>query len=94
MADILPLQFLQKKKKKLPCSRSSQIPFSLDPMSFLGAILLVRKALPRFFLCIFTSLTTRLKKRVFSKRDLLLRWKVFLKSGKIPALLYLGKGPE
>jgi hypothetical protein len=51
MADILPLQFLP--RKKLPCSRSSQIPFSLNPMSFLGAILLVRKALPRFFLCIF-----------------------------------------
>jgi hypothetical protein len=42
-------------------------------MSFLGAILLVRKALPRFFL-------TCLKKRVFSKRDLL-GWKV-------PARLY------
>jgi hypothetical protein len=64
-----------------------------QPYEFSGcAILLVRKALPRFFLCIFSSLTC-LKKRVFSKRDLL-RWKVFLKSEKIPALLYLGKGPE
>jgi hypothetical protein len=38
-----------------------------------------RKALPGFFLCIFSSLTC-LKKHVFSKRDLL-RWKV-------PARLY------
>jgi hypothetical protein len=56
------------------------------------------KALPGFFLCIFSSLTC-LKKPVFSKRDLL-SWKVlaslslFLKSEKIPALLYVGKGPE
>jgi len=67
-------------------------------MSFLGAILLVRKVLPRFFLCIFSSLTC-LKKRIFSKRDLL-GWKVpaslslFLKNEKIPALKDLGKGPE
>ncbi len=65
-------------EKNLLCSRSSQIPFSLNPMSFLGAILLVRKALPRFFLCRF--FLTCLKKRVFSKRDLL-GWKV-------PARLY------
>jgi hypothetical protein len=50
-----------------------------------------RKALPEFFLCIFSSLTC-LKKPVFRKRDLL-RWNVtatlslFLKSEKIPALL-------
>jgi hypothetical protein len=50
------------------------------------------KALPGFFLCIFSSLTC-LKKPVFSKRDLL-QWKVpaslslFLKSERIPALLY------
>jgi hypothetical protein len=56
------------------------------------------KALPGFFLCIFSSLTC-LKKLVFSKPDLL-RWKVsaslslFLKSENIPALLYIGKGPE
>jgi hypothetical protein len=37
------------------------------------------KALPAFFLCIFSSLTC-LKKPVFSKQDLL-RWKV-------PAMLY------
>jgi hypothetical protein len=85
----------------------------------------LRKALPGFFLCIFSSLTC-LKKPVFSKWDLL-GWKVparlywdlltsrgtsqvvlgssdlwkvpasqslFLKSQKIPALLYIGKGPE
>ncbi len=34
----------------------------------------IRKALPGFFLCIFSSLTC-LKKPVFSKRELL-RWKV------------------
>jgi len=56
------------------------------------------KALPVFFLCIFSSLIC-LKKLVFSNPDLL-RWKVtaslslFLKSEKIPALLYIGKGPE
>jgi hypothetical protein len=56
------------------------------------------KALPVFFLCIFSSLTC-LKKLVFSNLDLL-RWKVtaslslFLKSEKFPALLYIGKGPE
>jgi len=54
------------------------------------------EARPGFFLCIFSSLTC-LKKSVFSKRDLL-QWKVpaslslFLKSEKIPTLLYLGKG--
>jgi hypothetical protein len=48
------------------------------------------KALPGFFLCIFSSLTC-LKKLVFSKLDLL-QWKVtaslplFLKSEKITAL--------
>ncbi len=66
----------------------------------------MRKALPGFFFCIFSSLTC-LKERVFSKRDLL-QWKVpaklywdLLTSGryqpaceKIPALLYVGKGPE
>jgi hypothetical protein len=58
----------------------------------------IRKALPGFFLCIFSSLTC-LKKPVFSKRELM-QWKVpaslslFLKSEKIPALLYVGKGPE
>jgi hypothetical protein len=57
-----------------------------------------RKALPGFFLCIFSSLTY-LKKLVFSKPDLL-RWKVsaslslFLKNEKIAALLYVGKGLE
>jgi hypothetical protein len=57
------------------------------------------KALPVFFfLFIFSSLTC-LKKLVFSNPDLL-RWKVtaslslFLKSEKIPALLYIGKGSE
>jgi hypothetical protein len=66
------------------------------------------KALPEFFLCIFSFITC-LKKPVFSKGDLL-QWKVlarlysalltrgsyflFLKSEKIPALLYIGKGPE
>jgi hypothetical protein len=56
-----------------------------------------RKALRGFFLCIFSSLTC-LKKTVFSKLDLL-QWKVpaslslFPKSEKIPALLYVGKGP-
>jgi hypothetical protein len=55
------------------------------------------KVLRGFFLCIFSSLTC-LKKTVFSKPDLL-QWKVpaslslFLKSEKIPALLYAGKGP-
>jgi hypothetical protein len=50
----------------------------------------VRKALPGFFLCIFSSLTC-LKKPVFSERDLV-QWKVpaslslFLNSEKIPAL--------
>jgi hypothetical protein len=58
-------------------------------------------------LCIFSSLTCLKKKPVLSKRDLL-RWKVparlykdlltslslFLKSEKIPAPLYVGKGPE
>jgi len=56
------------------------------------------KALPGFFLCIFSSLTC-LKKPVFSKRDLLRRKvpasvSLFLKSEKISALLYGGKGPE
>jgi hypothetical protein len=51
-----------------------------------------------FSLCIFSSLTY-LKEPVFSKRDLL-RWKVpanlslFLKSEKIPTLLYIRKGSE
>jgi hypothetical protein len=44
-----------------------------------GKLLKNRKALPRFFLCIFSSLTS-LKKPAFSKRDLLL-WTV-------PAKLY------
>ncbi len=58
----------------------------------------MHKALSGFFLCIFGSLTC-LKKSVFRKGDLLW-WKVpaslslFLKNGKIPAFLYLGKGPE
>jgi hypothetical protein len=56
-----------------------------------------RKALPEFFLCIFSSLTY-LKKPVFSKQDLL-RWKVtarlywdFLTSGPYqPACYYFEK---
>jgi hypothetical protein len=56
------------------------------------------KALPGFFLCIFSSLAC-LRKPVFSKRDpvwckvpaILL---LFLKSEKISALLYVGKAPE
>ncbi len=79
----------------------------------LGRRCLARKALPGFFLCIFSSLTCA-KKPGFSKGDLL-QWKVpsklywnlltsgryqpaclslFLKSGKIPAVLYIGKGRE
>jgi hypothetical protein len=60
-----------------------------------GETFLKCKALPGFFICIFSCL----KKLVFSKRDLL-RWKVlaslslFLKSEKFPALLYVGKGPK
>ncbi len=46
----------------------------------------LHKALPGFFLCIFSSLTC-LKKPVFSLS-------LFLKSEKIPALLSLGKGLE
>jgi hypothetical protein len=73
-----------------------------------GGTFLKCKALPGFFLRIFSSLTS-LKNPVFSKRDLL-RWKVpgftgiqgkvlaslslFLKSEKFPALLYVGKGPK
>jgi hypothetical protein len=59
---------------------------------FSKPILHIRKALRGFFICIFSSLTC-LKKPVFSKWDLLC-WKVpaslslFLKSEKIPALLY------
>jgi hypothetical protein len=63
-------------------------------MSLYGCMLLShRKALPEFFLCIFSSLTC-LKKPVFSEGDLL-QWKVpaslslFLKSEKIPSLLYV-----
>jgi hypothetical protein len=58
----------------------------------------LHKSLPGFFFCIFSSLIC-LKKPVFSKGDLL-QWKVpaslslFLKCKKIPALLYLEKGPE
>jgi hypothetical protein len=43
-------------------------------LSALASSLAKGKALPGFFLCIFSSLTC-LKKPVFSKRDLL-RWKV------------------
>jgi hypothetical protein len=43
-------------------------------LSALASSLAKRKALPEFFLRIFSSLTC-LKKPVFSKRDLL-RWKV------------------
>jgi len=72
----------------------------------------LRKALPGFFLCIFSSLTC-LKKPVFSKPDLLrlegtsqavlgssdqrkvrAGLSLFLKSEKIQAVLYGGKGPE
>jgi hypothetical protein len=72
----------------------------------------IPKALPEFFSCLFSSITS-VKKPVFTKRDLL-QWKVparlywdhltsgryqlafplFLKIEKIPALLYIGKGPE
>jgi hypothetical protein len=50
------------------------------------------------FLCIFSSITC-LEKPVFSKGDLLRRkvlasLSLFLKSEKILALLYLGKGPK
>jgi hypothetical protein len=57
-----------------------------------------RKALPGFFLCIFSSITC-LKKPVSINRDFLL-WKVpvslslFLKREKILAPLYVGKGPK
>jgi hypothetical protein len=69
--------------------------------------LTLRKALPGFFLCVFSSITC-LKKPVFSKWDLLW-WKVpatlywelttsqpvtISKGEKISALLYIGKGPE
>jgi len=59
------------------------------------------------FSFVFSAPSTSLKKPVFSKRDLL-QWTVpanlywdlltslslFLKSEKIPALLYVGKGPQ
>jgi hypothetical protein len=58
----------------------------------------LHKSLPGFLFRIFSSLICS-KKPVFSKGDLL-QWKVpaslslFLKCEKIPALLYLEKGPE
>jgi hypothetical protein len=59
------------------------------------------KAVPGFFLCIFSSLTC-LKKHVLSKRGLLavegtsqaVLGYLFLKSEKTLALLYAGKGPD
>jgi hypothetical protein len=70
----------------------------------------LQKALPGFFICIFSSLTC-LKKPVFSKQaavkgtsqdilgssdhhKVLASRSLFLKSEKMPALLYEGKGPE
>jgi len=66
--------------------------------SYIPDLLLYVKAPPGFFLSIFSSLTCP-KKPVFSKHDLLW-WKVpasqllFLKTEKILALLYGGKGHE
>jgi hypothetical protein len=57
------------------------------------------KAPPGFFVCIFNSITC-LKKPYFQQRGSSDQWKVpaslslFLKSEKIPDLLYVGKGPE
>jgi hypothetical protein len=62
---------------------------------FVGGQVWHHKALPGFFIYIFSSITC-LKKPVLSKRYLL-GWKVaaslslFLKSAKTPALLYLRK---
>ncbi len=76
-----PTSFVFRKEPimdKVTCERAVKA-LTLFMVTRMIELITRQKALPEFFLCIFSSLTS-LKKPVFSKRDLL-RWKV-------PARLY------